>query len=64
MNGYYKIYLIIILLVKQFYNFRRILLDTGDENIPQYLENLKTVLGNENATIRKILLTHWHHDHI
>lgn len=43
---------------------RRILLDTGDANYPQYIENLQKVLKSENASIETILLTHWHHDHI
>lgn len=42
----------------------RILLDAGDPDIPNYIENLKTVLSQENVIIDTILLTHWHHDHI
>lgn len=45
-------------------SFRRILLDTGDADKPNYIENLRQVLHSENATIGTILLTHWHHDHI
>ncbi|XP_047105905.1 endoribonuclease LACTB2 [Schistocerca piceifrons] len=43
---------------------RRILLDTGDPNIPEYIENLKSVLNDENAHLEHIIITHWHHDHI
>ncbi|KAK6632330.1 hypothetical protein RUM44_007371 [Polyplax serrata] len=43
---------------------RRILLDTGEPNIKQYTTNLKEVLKNENATIHKIIVSHWHNDHI
>ncbi|XP_077286254.1 beta-lactamase-like protein 2 homolog [Arctopsyche grandis] len=43
---------------------RRILLDTGDENIPDYVNSLKTVIKNENADIGHVIITHWHHDHI
>lgn len=40
------------------------MLDTGDNDKPNYIENLKNVLKEENANIQTILLTHWHHDHI
>lgn len=43
---------------------RRILIDTGDENVPQYIEHLNGVLKQEQATIGTIILTHWHHDHV
>ncbi|KAL5274195.1 LACTB2 family protein [Megaselia abdita] len=42
----------------------RILVDTGDENIPEYISSLRLVLNEEKARIRDILLTHWHHDHV
>lgn len=44
--------------------FRRILLDTGEPGIPDYIGHLKTVLKEENATINNIILSHWHNDHI
>ncbi|XP_037935316.1 beta-lactamase-like protein 2 homolog isoform X2 [Teleopsis dalmanni] len=43
---------------------RRILIDTGDLDVPEYITHLKGVLDNEKATIGTIILTHWHHDHI
>lgn len=43
---------------------RRILIDTGDENVPQYIEHLNGVLKQEQASIGTIILTHWHHDHV
>ncbi|KRG07158.1 beta-lactamase-like protein 2 homolog isoform X1 [Drosophila mojavensis] len=43
---------------------KRILIDTGDEDVPQYIDHLKGVLREEQATISKIILTHWHHDHV
>lgn len=44
--------------------YRRILVDTGDEDIPEYISSLQKVLKEENAGIGDILLTHWHHDHV
>lgn len=44
--------------------FSRILCDTGEPQKPDYIQNLKKVLSDENATISDILLTHWHFDHI
>ncbi|EEH04554.1 metallo-beta-lactamase domain-containing protein [Histoplasma capsulatum G186AR] len=41
----------------------RILIDTG-EGRPSWTENLKAALKNENATIKTVLLTHWHRDHV
>lgn len=43
---------------------RRILLDTGDANVPEYIESLKSVLNDENAHLEHVIITHWHHDHI
>lgn len=43
---------------------RRILLDTGDEGVPEYIQNLKKVLQEEDVSIEHIIITHWHHDHI
>ncbi|KAF1946632.1 Metallo-hydrolase/oxidoreductase [Clathrospora elynae] len=41
----------------------RILIDTG-EGKPQWIASLKSVLSQHNITIDRVLLTHWHHDHI
>lgn len=41
----------------------RILLDTG-EGEEAYLPLLSSVLASERCTVSKILLSHWHHDHV
>ncbi|USP73132.1 uncharacterized protein yc1106_00406 [Curvularia clavata] len=41
----------------------RLLIDTG-EGRPQWIASIKSLLSKENITIDKVLLTHWHHDHI
>ncbi|KAB0797143.1 hypothetical protein PPYR_08137 [Photinus pyralis] len=43
---------------------RRILLDTGEGNTPQYVNSLKAVLHNEGCTLSHIFLSHWHNDHV
>lgn len=43
---------------------KRILLDTGEKNNPKFISSLKQVLEKNNAKIDKILLTHFHPDHI
>lgn len=43
---------------------RRILLDTGDGQEPEYFDILKSVLKEQKATIEHIVLSHWHPDHI
>lgn len=43
---------------------RRILLDAGEPNVPEYQTNLKEVLKSENAQIESVIVTHWHKDHI
>jgi len=43
---------------------RRILLDTGDPSIPEYITDLKKVLADNDASIDQVLISHWHHDHI
>ncbi|XP_067007624.1 beta-lactamase-like protein 2 homolog isoform X2 [Anabrus simplex] len=42
----------------------RVLLDTGDPNVPQYITNLHDVLKKEGVNLEHIIITHWHHDHI
>ncbi|OWY44245.1 hypothetical protein AA0119_g4169 [Alternaria tenuissima] len=41
----------------------RLLIDTG-EGKPQWIASIKHLLSQRSITIDKVLLTHWHHDHI
>lgn len=43
---------------------RRILLDTGDGLQPEYISNLLESLSFNKITIKEIILSHWHHDHV
>lgn len=47
-----------------FHFIRRILIDTGDLDVPEYINHLDKVLKEEQATIGTVILTHWHHDHV
>lgn len=42
----------------------RILVDTGDDDVPQYITHLRHVLKHEQCNLEHIIITHWHHDHI
>ncbi|XP_065568169.1 endoribonuclease LACTB2-like isoform X2 [Artemia franciscana] len=42
----------------------RILIDTGDSNVPEYIDYLARVLSSERVQLEKIIITHWHHDHM
>ncbi|CAH1970960.1 unnamed protein product [Acanthoscelides obtectus] len=44
--------------------YRRVLIDTGDADVPQYIHYLKTVLDEEEIHLDHILVSHWHHDHL
>ncbi|XP_055602932.1 beta-lactamase-like protein 2 homolog [Uranotaenia lowii] len=43
---------------------RRILLDTGDKGVTNYIDNLKKVIIDERILINDIIVSHWHHDHV
>ncbi|XP_023025891.2 endoribonuclease LACTB2 [Leptinotarsa decemlineata] len=43
---------------------RRILIDTGDSDVPQYINHLRSILTHEGIDLAHIFITHWHHDHI
>lgn len=43
---------------------RRILIDTGEANKPEYVSLLRETLEQLKAHISKVIITHWHHDHI
>ncbi|KAK7091569.1 endoribonuclease LACTB2-like [Littorina saxatilis] len=43
---------------------RRILVDTGDSGIPQYISQLKSALEQFSVSLQEIVITHWHPDHV
>lgn len=46
-----------------FYLFRRILIDTGEPDRPDYVKLLRKTLTQSKAAISEVLITHWHLDH-
>ncbi|XP_074599627.1 endoribonuclease LACTB2 [Brevipalpus obovatus] len=43
---------------------KRVLIDTGEDDHPEYISLLKDVLGKNKISLSSIILTHWHPDHI
>ncbi|XP_066143451.1 endoribonuclease LACTB2 [Euwallacea fornicatus] len=43
---------------------QRILIDTGDAGVPEYINHLRNVLQDGNIDLAHIFISHWHHDHI
>lgn len=43
---------------------RRILLDTGNPNVSEYIQTLKSVLAAHGISLQQILVSHWHLDHV
>ncbi|XP_071542809.1 endoribonuclease LACTB2 isoform X1 [Panulirus ornatus] len=43
---------------------RRVLLDVGEKGNTDYLSSLTSVLEEYDTTIDKVIITHWHRDHI
>ncbi|XP_064465598.1 endoribonuclease LACTB2-like [Ornithodoros turicata] len=42
----------------------RILLDTGNPNVKEYIETLQGVLTEHDLRLEQILVSHWHADHV
>lgn len=43
---------------------RRVLVDAGQSDVPEYINNLSSVLDSEGCELSDIIVTHWHADHI
>lgn len=52
------------MLLMSFYCFSRLLIDSGEPNTSEYINNLAEVIKEENAIIDQVIITHWHSDHI
>ncbi|XP_027849690.2 beta-lactamase-like protein 2 homolog [Aphis gossypii] len=43
---------------------RRILIDAGEPNFPEYIKNLQETMMKYNFQLDHIIISHWHSDHI
>ncbi|KAI2799340.1 hypothetical protein RDWZM_002003 [Blomia tropicalis] len=43
---------------------QRALIDCGEPGVPEYIETLKGVLKDRDISLSKIIITHWHPDHV
>ena len=43
---------------------KRILVDAGERDKPDYTAALRQVLTSENTSLQEIIVTHWHPDHV
>jgi len=43
---------------------RRLLVDAGEPNKPEYIDNLKKLLVDEGCELSDVIVTHWHMDHV
>lgn len=44
--------------------YRRILIDAGEPNFPEYIQNLQETMMKYNFQLDHIIISHWHSDHI
>jgi len=42
----------------------RLLIDCGEPDVPEYIETLKKVVQENDISLSKIIITHWHPDHV
>ena len=40
------------------------MIDTSEDDKPEYVSWVKKVLGEEAALLSDVVVTHWHHDHL
>lgn len=40
------------------------LVDSGQDGFPEYVQNLRNLLKDQEVSIGQIIITHWHQDHI
>lgn len=43
---------------------KRALIDCGEPDVPEYIESLTSVLQDHKISLNKIILSHWHPDHV